>query len=112
LNTWFRASLQPNSACKVAPSDLEKLGTIHDLLHTLNDPCAGNFKVERLVSELPVLEARCMQRAQRRSPRKRTESLSQALALIGNRGLETELLQLLEDLTCLKADLEDAASQG
>ncbi len=39
-------------------------------------------------------------------PTLRAATLNQALALLGNRGLETELLQVLEDLTVLRSELD------
>jgi hypothetical protein len=39
-------------------------------------------------------------------PTLRSASLNQSLALLGNRGLETELLQVLEDLTVLRSEMD------
>jgi hypothetical protein len=57
-----------------------------------------------LTSSSPVLTARVLRAARARSTS--IDSLNAALQLIGNRGLEKVLLEFLEDLTSLKADLE------
>jgi hypothetical protein len=44
--------------------------------------------------------------AQRGHPARHITTLAGALGIVGNRGLETVLLELLEDLTVLRADLE------
>jgi hypothetical protein len=53
-----------------------------------------------------VLSARIVRHARTRN--RSIDSLGAALALIGNRGLETVLLQFLEDLTIFKGELETA----
>jgi hypothetical protein len=96
--------------CAVAEEDLKSLGDIHALLRALNDAYAGGARVGDLVSKLPVLQARCLRRAIKRNPAKVHCTLPEALTLIGNIGLESELLQLLEDLTVLSAELEPPPS--
>jgi len=88
--------------CRVAVEHLKDLGKIHDLLTALNDPYAN---IGRLVAAIPVLAARCVARAIQRS-KTDINSIDHALTLIGNKGLESELLTLLEDLTVLKAERE------
>ena len=88
------------------PADLVQLGPIHDLLRALNDPCAGATRVTELVSQVPLLAHRCIQAILVRRPTQRSATLSQALALLGNRGLETQLLQVLEDLTVLRSEID------
>lgn len=96
-------SLKPApSDCRVRAEDLKDLGKIHDLLTALNDPYAN---IGRLVASIPVLAARCAARAIQRS-KLEINSIDHALTLIGNKGLESELLTLLEDLTVLKAEGE------
>lgn len=92
--------------CKVTANDLSMLDRIHKLLSLLNDPYAGGQDVAKLVESIPVLEARCMRSAAGRFANRRIESTGYALTLIGNRGLETALLDLLEELTILKADMQ------
>ncbi len=106
MNSFFRNALRPSEDCQVRPEDLDNLEIVHELLSALNDKHVGNFKIERFIEDIGVLKARVMRRAQRRSPRKPVNDLTQALSIIGNRGLETELFGVLEDLTCLKAELE------
>lgn len=91
----------------VAPEDLQRLQGIHDLLSTLNDPLASQTKIEKFCAATPVLCARLIAYARSVRPSMQVNRLSEALRFIGNRGVEFVLLQLLEDLTVLKADLED-----
>lgn len=93
--------------CKVTIKHLSELPKIMELLHALNDPLAGGRNVGKLVTKIPVLAARLVDRALSQSRKKQIASLDQALNLVGNRGLESELLQLLEDLTIKKAEAED-----
>lgn len=88
---------------RARPEHLKDLGKIQELLQALNDPYAN---IGKLVTGIPVLAARCAQRAQSRSPKLEVNSIDHALTLIGNKGLEAELLQLLEDLTILKSEQE------
>jgi hypothetical protein len=97
--------------CAVIEEDLRSFAEIHTLLRALNDAYAGGSRVGDLVAKVPVLGARCVRRAQKRFPAKSSCTLAEALTLIGNLGLETELLQLLEDLTILSADLKAAAER-
>ena len=110
------ASLAPvkkptrRDACAVEESDLSELGDIHELLRALNDAHAGAARIEALVDKVAVLRARCLRRAHKRAPSKIDCTLKEALTLIGNIGLESELLQLLEDLTVLRSELDDKPS--
>lgn len=90
------------SDCRVTLAHLQDLGKIHDLLTALNDPYAN---IGKLVASIPVLAARCVTRAIQRS-KLEINSIDHALTLIGNKGLESELLTLLEDLTVLKAETD------
>ena len=89
--------------CRVRAEHLNDLGKIHDLLTALNDPYAN---IGRLVASIPVLAARCAARAIQQRAKLEINSIDHALTLIGNKGLESELLTLLEDLTVLKAESE------
>ena len=91
---------------KVQPKHLNELDRIHELLSALNDPYASK-NVGNLVGKIPILVARCVQRAQSRSSKIEISSLDHAIRLIGNRGLESELFDLLEDLTVLKSKLDN-----
>ncbi len=93
--------------CKITLKHLADLPKIMDLLSALNDPLAGGRNVGKLVQKIPVLAARLVDRALSRSSKKQISSLDQAINMLGNRGLESELLQLLEDLTIKKSEAED-----
>jgi HD-like signal output (HDOD) protein len=98
---------QKDLSCDVGASDLQKLDAIHHLLEALRDPLASGKLIEHRVSQVPVLSARMIRFARRGHPGRTISTLANALALVGNRGLETVLLELLEDLTVLRADLEE-----
>ena len=89
--------------CRVRVPHLQDLGKIQDLLTALNDPYAN---IGKLVASIPVLAASCVTRAIQRS-KLEINSIDHALTLIGNKGLESELLTLLEDLTILKSERDD-----
>lgn len=103
------ANMSRPGECEVGPKNLSDLTLIHDLLSALNDPYAPNNLIADLVFRIPVLSARCLRRANHAARVVKRDELSQVLTKIGNRGLEAELLQLLEDLTTLKADMDAAA---
>ncbi len=90
----------------VIEEDLALLPAIHELLFALDDPGAALARVEGTAQKLPPLAARVIERAQRSAGQL---DLRAALGRIGNRGLEAVLLELLEDMTILKADLDDRA---
>lgn len=94
---------------EVTPDDLGRLSELHALLFALDDPTAALPKVLELATKLPPLGPRIVALAQRRIPSRRDLDLRAALSLLGNRGVELVLLELLEDLTILKADLDDAS---
>ena len=91
--------------CAVAEEDLKVLEQIHSLLRALNDAYAGGPRVGQLVGNVPVLAARIVRRARKRFPAKANCTLPEAMTLIGNIGLESEIMQLLEDLTILSSEL-------
>jgi hypothetical protein len=93
--------------CKITVKHLSDLPRIMELLSALNDPMAGGKNVGKFVTKIPVLAARVVNRALARSSKKEISSVDQAINMIGNRGLESELLQLLEDLTIKKSEAED-----
>jgi hypothetical protein len=98
--------VDPNE-CKITVKHLSELPKIMELLSALNDPFAGGKNVGKLVAKIPVLAARVVERALSHSRKKEVYSVDQALNMVGNRGLESELLQLLEDLTIKKSEAED-----
>jgi len=95
------------SECKITLDHLSELPKIMELLSALNDPLAGGKNVGKLVGKIPVLAARLVNRALTQSRKKEVYSLDQAINMLGNRGLESELLSLLEDLTIKKSEAED-----
>jgi hypothetical protein len=96
----------PDSACIVSAADLKRLDAIHQLLEALRDPLASSKLVEHRVKQIPVLTARMIRFARTEAPARNITTLAGALGTVGNRGLEKVLLELLEDLTVLRADLE------
>jgi len=89
--------------CRVRREDLDELPKIHALLKALNDPMANTA---RLVGDVRVLSARCIRRARLKAMKRELPSVAYALQVIGNKGTEQELLNVLEDLTVFKAELE------
>lgn len=100
-----RSSLPP--AWKVQKDDLQSLDPVRRLLSALNNPYVSTTQIEQLVDEVRVLKARCVRRAIHSSELEHTPTLGEALGLIGNKGLETELLTVLEDLTILSSELTE-----
>lgn len=90
---------------RVTRADLARLSELHALLFALDDPAAAATELGRLCAELPPLEARLVELAKRRTKRV-PRDVHHAISLLGNRAVEKVLLELLEDLTVLKADLE------
>ena len=92
---------------KVQAKHLKDLDKIHELLRALNDPYASK-NIGTLVTRIPILAARCVAKAASRSSKIEINSLDHAITLIGNRGLESVLFDLLEDLTMFKSKLDNA----
>jgi hypothetical protein len=92
--------------CQVKPEDLKRLNLVRELLQLLNDPYVGPMKLAETVAHIPVFAARCRKEAALYRPRAEVEQIERALNVIGTRGIEKVLLELLEDLTVLKSDLE------
>jgi len=92
--------------CTLGPADLMRLDLVKDLLSLLNDPYVGPYKLTETISQFPAFAARCRREAALFRPREEIEDIERALNVIGNRGIEKVLLELLEDLTVLKADLD------
>jgi len=95
------------SDTKVQAKHLGDLDKIHELLRALNDPYASK-NIGTLVGKIPILANRIVHKAASRSSKIQINSLDHAINLIGNRGLESELFDLLEDLTMLKSKLDNA----
>lgn len=93
------------SRIAVDKEDLGNLSALHRLLHRLNEPAASATALSGLVDGIPVLSNRLHARFRRM--RGRDERTSHILSLLGNRELEGMLMELLEDLTVLHADLTE-----
>ena len=106
MKTKAKPFLVQHDDCKVQPADLKRLDLVRDMLQLLNDPYVGPFKLSDIVEHFPVFAARCRREAALFRPRREVENIERALNVIGNRGIEKVLLELLEDLTILKSDLE------
>lgn len=92
--------------CAVQPGDLRRLPLVKQVLSELNDPYTGAVRLADLVEQIPVLAARCRRQARQRRPTAELDNMERTLMIIGNKGLEKALLELLEDLTVLKSELE------
>ena len=91
----------------VRPEELAHLPTIHRILAHLNDPSAGAGELVALCARLPSLSTRLVQTAQRSAHRGGTERVDWALSVLGIRGFSQVLMDYLEELTILKAELDD-----
>ncbi|MDD5308763.1 MAG: hypothetical protein PHU25_15705 [Deltaproteobacteria bacterium] len=99
------SELPTEEECEARAEHVRELEPISRLLAKLNDPYAGSAAVSRLVDQSPILTARIVRRAMQRLGAKQSiQSINHAIMLIGNQGLEGELMTLLEDLTILKAE--------
>ena len=104
------AAVRRAPAWEVTPADLQCLDAVRSLLTALNNAYVSTRQIHTLILDIPVLAARCVRRIgskQAVTP----ELLEKALNSIGNLGLETELLGLLEDLTTCRADLEEQRAE-
>lgn len=95
---------------RVTPADIERLDIIHALLSELNDPRASAVTIAPFIAAFPPLKARIEQAFRLRRPNAHAKNLSAQLVLLGNREVEAVLLELLEDLTMLRADLLEATA--
>jgi hypothetical protein len=102
-----RAATRQREDLVPKPEELKRLPSLHSILGALNDPDVGVPQLRRYCMELPSLGARIMNEARRSVPGRDVEDVGYALAVIGNRGFEVVLLEYLEALTVLKADLDD-----
>lgn len=91
---------------KVSREDLKRLDQVSELLTLLNDPYIGPYKLKDCIEKLPVLATRCRREAALHRPKSEVEQIERALNVLGNRGIEKVLLELLEDMTILKSELD------
>lgn len=97
---------QVSGDCALRPEDIADLAPLQELLAALNDPYCSTPRVHQLVGRLPRLSARCIRAAKLTRDPDKVRTLDQALRFLGNRGLEGVLLQYLEDLTILSAEID------
>ncbi len=105
------SGLRMTDPTRVTPADIERLDVIHALLAELNDPRASAVTIAPFIAAFPPLKARIELAFRTRRPNAHAKNLSAQLVLLGNREVESVLLELLEDLTMLRADLLDAADR-
>jgi len=105
-------SLQPRATdpTRVCPSDIERLDVIHALLAKLTDPRASAQTLAPFIEAFPPLKARIAQTFALRRPNHRATTLTAQIVGLGNRQVEAVLLELLEDLTFLRAELLEATA--
>jgi hypothetical protein len=95
----------------VCSDDLRHLDVVQRILALLNEPAASAAELSRLIEAMPVLAARLGARFTARMSGRTATSTSE-LAFLGNRELEAILLQLLEDLTDLRAQEAGVPAHG
>ena len=86
---------------------LKSFDALHDLLRSFQDPFAAGSELKKHVEEIPVLSGRLLRTARITTGQMDLKDIGLALSLLGNKVLEQELLQLLEDLTEVKADWQE-----
>ncbi len=95
----------------VTESHLKSFDALHDLLNNFQDPFAAGSELKKHVEEIPVLAGRLLRTARIITGQMDLSDLGTALSLLGNKALEQELLQFLEDMTEVKADWEEKQSK-
>jgi hypothetical protein len=103
-------SVQPRLDPRLSASDLGRLPVLHAILSALNDKNVSAAVIASHVERLPALHARIgaeYRRWRAHEPSIHSVSLAEQIATIGNRQVEAVLLELLEELTMLSADLAE-----
>jgi hypothetical protein len=103
--TSFSSGICPADPTRVVPADIERLDVIHALLAELNDPRASAVTIAPFIAAFPPLRARIARTFEMRRPNSHGTSIASQIVCLGNREVEAVLLELLEDLTMLRADL-------
>jgi hypothetical protein len=100
---------KPPSAAdlQVAAGDLEHIDILQALLATLNDPRASAGQLVRHIQQSRVLSSRIEARFCQRQANREVPGLTEQIALLGNREIESVLLQLLEDIIELASQMPD-----
>ncbi len=91
----------------VTVADLGRIDQISALLRTLNDPSAGAVALAKHVETIPVLKERIAIRFARRATAHGRVDTAQQIARLGNRVLESILLELLEDIVALHSETQE-----
>jgi hypothetical protein len=93
-----------DSEARVSARDVERIDVLQELLLTLNDPAASAQTIARHVERYPVLRARVERRYRQRYGERALPRTSAQIVTLGNRELESVLLQLLEDVVAFHCD--------
>jgi len=96
---------------RVTAQDIKRIDQLSALLSTLNDPRAGADALARHVAAIPVLEARISARFAQDYPNRKRPAIGQQIALLGNRVLESILLELLEDIITLHSETSEPSAK-
>jgi hypothetical protein len=92
--------------CQVRAEHLDRMPLVKDILTELNDPYAASHRLAQLIAQLPPLEARCRREAKLKRAASADANLEYVLNIIGVRGIEVVLMDILEELTILNAELK------
>lgn len=109
MDNRLKASL--DEACRVRPADLAHLAVLRQTLSVLNDAGASAARIAECIERFPALKARVQRRLHHGESLRPGPSLAVHLARLGNREFEKLLLELLEDLTMLRGDIDEAAER-
>jgi hypothetical protein len=91
----------------VTAEHISSLSELQSLLVTFNDPYAAGTDLASHIEEIPLLARRLVRTARIQTGHMQLSQVGHALSLLGNKALERELLELLEDMTEVKFDLLD-----
>jgi len=116
MSVYRTSSIPAPLRTEVSAEDLRHLDVLERILALLDEPAASATELARLVDQMPVLVARLRMRftARRTSnrPNPGPSTVASELAMLGNRDFEVVLFELLEDLTCLRAEQEGVPPHG
>ena len=109
----FAPSVRPSKPpsgedLRVAPVDVERIDILQALLLTLNDPRASAGELVRHIQQSRVLSMRIDARFRQRYANREAPKLAEQIAILGNRELESVLMELLEDIVALHSQMKDA----
>ena len=88
----------------VEPKDLDGLPVLHEIVALLADPAVSAAQLGAASERIPVLANRL--RVEAKNLGRVRRSAGEAIVYLGNRGFESVLLTLLEDLTVLRAEVD------